>query len=147
MWTKSFVLAAAFVVSQTAFCETRWCSITGRQEAGMIVYPPIARAAHIEGTVIGRLQFSTDGKVQNFESVSGPIMLTRVVSDRVKSWIVKTDAKGSELCQSLFVVNFEIGSATSGEPFHPNNYPGIFEMSIRVEPVVLYSLPSVASTR
>jgi hypothetical protein len=137
----SFAIAMTFHVCRA---ETRWCSLTGKAGSDTLLYPPIARAAHISGTVIGRLHFSTSGKVEEFEVISGPIMLSRAVADQVKSWTVQTDSKGEQPCQSLFAVNFTIGDEA---PIPSDSRPSLFRVSVHAEQLVLTSTPSVASTR
>ena len=147
MWIKGLFATVAFGLCQLAAAQTRWCSITGKAKTDTIFYPPIARAAHITGTVIGRLQFSPDGKVKNFEVVSGPVMLTTAVTNQVKSWALRTDAEGEEPCQSLFIVDFRIGDSDIDQKPVQANRASMFQVSVRAQPLILYSLPSVAAVR
>jgi TonB family protein len=62
------------------------CGITGIAETSQLVYPPIARAAHISGTVILLVRFGQDGIVTNGTVVSGPPMLRGSALDFVKRW-------------------------------------------------------------
>jgi protein TonB len=50
------------------------------------VYPPIAKTAHISGTVILHAIISKDGNVEQLEYVSGPPLLMRAAMDAVKQW-------------------------------------------------------------
>jgi protein TonB len=49
-------------------------------------YPPIAVAAHIEGTVILQATISTSGTIENLHVVSGPAMLQQAALDAVSNW-------------------------------------------------------------
>jgi TonB family protein len=49
-------------------------------------YPPIARAAHVEGEVSISFEVSPIGKVERLSFGSGPEMLRRTVSDTVTKW-------------------------------------------------------------
>lgn len=51
-----------------------------------IPYPPIARAAHVQGAVVIDFAIDSDGRVVTPRVVSGPEMLRGVVLDVVKSW-------------------------------------------------------------
>ncbi len=53
------------------------------------VYPPIARAAHISGTVILQITVSPAGKVISLKTVSGPPMLVGAAQDSVRKWTYK----------------------------------------------------------
>lgn len=50
------------------------------------VYPPIAKAAGIEGTVVLRAMISRSGDVENLEAVSGPPLLARAAIQAVEQW-------------------------------------------------------------
>jgi periplasmic protein TonB len=50
------------------------------------IYPPIAKTAHISGTVILHAIISKDGNVEQLEYVSGPPLLMRAATDAVKQW-------------------------------------------------------------
>ena len=50
------------------------------------MYPPIAVAARIEGTVILQATISTSGTIENLHVVSGPQMLQQAAMDAVRNW-------------------------------------------------------------
>lgn len=50
------------------------------------VYPAIAKAARIEGTVVLRAIISRDGSIQNLQVVSGPPLLAPAAVDAVRQW-------------------------------------------------------------
>ena len=52
----------------------------------MPVYPPIAKTAHISGTVILHAVIGKDGTVQDLQYVSGPPLLMKNAMDAVKQW-------------------------------------------------------------
>ena len=52
-------------------------------------YPPLARNAHLQGTVILHVLLGTDGKVQQIQVVSGHPVLTQAAIDAVKKWRYK----------------------------------------------------------
>ena len=49
-------------------------------------YPPIARAAHVYGTVVLQAHIGTDGRVSSLYVVSGPAMLQQAALDAVWNW-------------------------------------------------------------
>jgi len=55
-------------------------------EKTMPVYPPIAKAARVSGTVILQVTIGTEGEVENLHVVSGPAMLQQAALDAVKTW-------------------------------------------------------------
>jgi protein TonB len=50
------------------------------------VYPPLAKAAHVSGTVVIQATISKNGGVGNLRVVSGPAMLRQAALDAVKNW-------------------------------------------------------------
>jgi hypothetical protein len=123
------VLCALWVLSVLPWCcsaETRWCSILAKDgSAGKtgdsakvagykLLYPPIARAARLRGVVISRIIYRPSGQVVGVETISGPPMLTYTVERQVKDWTIRTDATGTENCQSLLIAEFTMGDDPVG---------------------------------
>lgn len=50
------------------------------------VYPPIAKSAHVSGTVVLQATISKNGSVENLHVVNGPVMLRQSAQDAVKTW-------------------------------------------------------------
>lgn len=50
------------------------------------VYPPNAKAAHVQGTVVFDLRIGTSGKIESMNVVSGPPMLQQAAIDCLKQW-------------------------------------------------------------
>jgi len=64
------------------------------QQANLItkappVYPPLAKAAHVEGTVRFEVTIGGDGIVQNVQLVSGPPLLLQAALEGVQQWVYK----------------------------------------------------------
>jgi protein TonB len=53
------------------------------------LYPPIARAAHVSGTVVLHAIIGKDGTIQNLSVISGPPMLVGAATDAVRQWRYK----------------------------------------------------------
>ena len=50
------------------------------------IYPPIAKAARVSGTVVLQATISKTGTITNLRVVSGPAMLQQAALDAVKTW-------------------------------------------------------------
>jgi periplasmic protein TonB len=50
------------------------------------VYPPIAKAARVSGTVVLQAMISKSGTIENLRVISGPAMLQSAAMDAVRSW-------------------------------------------------------------
>ncbi len=107
---RKFALLALGYVAFVSICsaEPRWCTVTGFTDRENPIYPPIAKAAKVEGTVLAHIIYGTTGKVENVEIVFGPPMLLRAVNNALMKWKVKTDAIGDAPCQTLVIVDFKI---------------------------------------
>jgi protein TonB len=53
------------------------------------VYPPIARSAAVQGTVVLQAVISKAGTIENVHVISGPAMLQQAAVDAVKTWRYK----------------------------------------------------------
>jgi protein TonB len=49
-------------------------------------YPPIAKQAHVSGTVVIQATISKNGAIENPRVISGPTMLRQSAVDAVKTW-------------------------------------------------------------
>jgi protein TonB len=50
------------------------------------VYPPIAKAARVSGTVVIQATISKQGTIENLKVISGPAMLQQSALDAVRTW-------------------------------------------------------------
>ena len=50
------------------------------------VYPPIAKAARVSGTVVLQATISKAGTIEGLHVISGPAMLQQAAMDAVKTW-------------------------------------------------------------
>ena len=79
------------------------------------VYPPLARLAHIEGTVILHAIIAEDGTVESLEAISGPRLLQGAAADGVKQWVYKpylVDGKPRKV-DTKITVNFRLNKAAT----------------------------------
>jgi hypothetical protein len=72
-----------------------------------IVYPPIARVAHITGKVVVTFSIDSDGHTTSVQSQAGPDMLRAVMENRIKAWQFKTPLPIG--AQDSFVGKFTFG--------------------------------------
>jgi periplasmic protein TonB len=93
-------------------------SISNGVAAGMLlapirpVYPAIARAAHVEGTVVVEAIISRAGTIESLNVVSGPEMLRRAAIDAIQAVHYRPYRLNSEPIdvQTTITVNFRLGS-------------------------------------
>jgi TonB family protein len=57
------------------------------------IFPPIAQAAHVVGTVVLQIEINPDGSVGKVKIISGPPMLRQASVDAVKQWHYKPFAE------------------------------------------------------
>ncbi|HWA93397.1 MAG TPA: hypothetical protein VG844_02260 [Terracidiphilus sp.] len=88
--------------------KERWCSVSGQGTKVTLVYPPIAKAARVQGVVLAHVIYEPNGRVIRIEPISGPAMLTNSIKRQVIAWTLNTDSKGDEPCMSLLIANFRL---------------------------------------
>jgi periplasmic protein TonB len=73
-------------------------------------YPPLARSARIQGTVVLQAEISKDGTIQNLQLISGHPMLAPAAIEAVKQWRYKPYLLNGEpvAVETQVVVNFSL---------------------------------------
>ena len=105
------------VVTRAAPKPTGPQRVSGGVIAGMAisqpqpVYPPIAKAAHVQGTVILHAVISKTGTIEKLTPVSGPQMLQGAAMDAVSRWKYKPYILNGEPVEvdTTINVNFTFG--------------------------------------
>jgi protein TonB len=70
-------------------------AISGGIMQGMLLlktvpqYPPIAKAARVQGTVVLQATISKTGSIENLKVIQGPAMLQQAALDAVRTWRYK----------------------------------------------------------
>jgi hypothetical protein len=142
---SAFILFVMALLASACRAEARWCDVLGHGNGDKILYPPIARAASISGPVLLRITYTPQGDVKGLVNISGPKLLATPVATQLKTWRLKTNAVGDELCQSLAIIDFRIASPASSPVSPPQPVSGsIFCMSVAAEPLVLYTISDPA---
>ena len=74
------------------------------------VYPPLARQARIQGSVVLQAEISKEGTIQNLQLISGHAMLAPAAIDAVKQWRYKPYLLNGEpvAVETQVVVNFSL---------------------------------------
>ncbi len=121
--------------------EARWCDIVGHGDNDKLIYPPIARAAHVSGTVLLRVTYTQQGQPTDVAYVSGPRLLARYAGEQLKTWHLTTTASGAGLCQSLAILDFRFVSGNPSPTRLPEPESGsIFRISVEATaPIVEYA--------
>jgi protein TonB len=75
------------------------------------VYPPLARAARVEGTVVLHATISKAGVIENLNVISGPATLRQAALDAVKTWRYRPYLLNNEPVEVETTVNviFQMG--------------------------------------
>jgi len=73
-------------------------------------YPPIARAARVEGTVVLAAVIARDGSIENLRALSGPAMLVGAAVDAVSQWHYRPYRLGDQPVEveTQITVNFRL---------------------------------------
>jgi TonB family protein len=84
------------------------------------VYPPIAKAAHVQGTVVLQAVIGKDGQIRELHVISGPAMLQQAAMDAVKAWVYRPYMLNGKPVEVLTTVNVIF---TLGDKPQPNQPP------------------------
>jgi protein TonB len=68
-------------------------------------YPPIAKAARVQGTVVLQATISKTGSIENLKVVQGPAMLQQAALDAVRTWRYKPYLLNNEPVEVETTVN------------------------------------------
>jgi TonB family protein len=73
-------------------------------------YPPLARQAWVQGTVVLRAMISRDGKIEHLQVISGPALLVKSAMDAVVQWRYRPYYLNNELVEveTQVTVNFTL---------------------------------------
>jgi hypothetical protein len=98
---------------------------------GELVYPPIARAAHVSGPVIALVSFTAQGSVAAVHVISGPAMLRGAATAFLNTWTVN-EFTGPREC--AITIQFELRVQGCDQPIS----------KIGQDPVMLVDLQHVS---
>jgi hypothetical protein len=73
-------------LSHIGIAQQETCGLRKMTETTTPIYPPIAKAAHVEGDVVMLINFKTSGGVEKIDVVSGPEMLRIAATNYVQGW-------------------------------------------------------------
>jgi TonB family protein len=100
MWTIRPPLLLALGATTFGICQAQTVAPDSLPE---LKYPPIARAAHIEGDVVVSFRQAAEGRTVDVTPVSGHPMLQGIAVENVKAWQLKPKA---ELAGPAYRVTF-----------------------------------------
>jgi TonB family protein len=87
------------------------------------IYPPLARQARIQSTVVLRAQISKEGSIEQLTLVSGHPMLVQAAIDAVKQWKYKPYVLNSEPVEVETEIRVNFTLSPSGPPPSGNTAP------------------------
>ena len=71
------------------------------QEFSLPPYPPLARVAHVEGTVVFKVEIDPNGSTTNFTLVSGQPLLIGSVQQAVSTWKFPKESAGQQIEETI----------------------------------------------
>jgi protein TonB len=69
------------------------------------VYPPLAKAARVQGTVKFEATIGKDGTIQNLHLISGPPLLVQAAQQAVAQWQYKPTLLNGEPVEVLTTID------------------------------------------
>ena len=89
LWTR--VPLALFVLSSVCYGQT-----VIPDHLPELKYPPIARVAHVQGSVVVSFRQTPEGGTTDVRAISGPPMLQGIAVENVKAWHFATTGEAAE---------------------------------------------------
>jgi hypothetical protein len=133
-----FVCAALiFGLTTRSDAQGAYCGATIQHSTNKLLYPPIARAAHIAGTIVLVVAFNHDGSVSTVRPIAGPELL-RITALNYAKGLSAEPSSGSRECP--FVVDFNFNNCDKAQAPRSNG------ASVCTEPLVI-SDPAFTITR
>jgi len=71
------------------------------EQGSTLVYPAIARLAHVEGKVVMEFDVASEGETTNIKTISGEPMLVNAALHAVSEWKYPKDAMGQHITASI----------------------------------------------
>ncbi len=69
------------------------------------VYPPLAKAARVQGTVKFEAKIAKDGTIQNLHLISGPPLLVQAAMQAVQQWQYKPTLLNGEPVEVITTID------------------------------------------
>lgn len=122
------MLVFMFVATQSVQGQTQGAPVSQDVMQGHLfktvapVYPPLARAARVQGTVVLAVLIGKDGSIESLTLVSGHPMLVPAAIDAVKQWKYKPYLLNGKAvkAETEVSVNFELsGGVTQSKEIKP----------------------------
>jgi len=131
---KTLLLLLSFSV--TCLAQQSLCGLTSIKETAPLLYPPIAKAAHVEGMVILLVVFKRSGEVDDVEVLSGPKLL-QIPASLYGKGLRANEYGGPRTCP--MVVNYVIQKDEAAlRPIERND---IQHVTIYAKPLVISDPP------
>jgi hypothetical protein len=83
---QRFALIAAALIALPVQGQQSSCGLTAMTESIAPLFPAIAKAAHVQGTVVLLVNFSRSGEADSVTVVAGPEMLRKSAVEFVHGW-------------------------------------------------------------
>jgi hypothetical protein len=99
------LLCASLFLASSCLAQQEPCGLSTMAETTPPVYPPIAKAAHVEGSVVMLVNFQTSGEVGKIDVISGAKMLQSAATSYVQGWRAN-EYTGPRICP--IVVSFRL---------------------------------------
>ncbi|WP_058187874.1 energy transducer TonB [Terracidiphilus gabretensis] len=112
VFAASFIATMTFIAGAQDFLTVDESAIRHHaQQQASPVYPPIAKAAQVQGTVVLSVKIDASGRVESVQAQSGPPMLRQAAIDAFRQWTFQPfekDGKAVKATGSISIA-FDLG--------------------------------------
>lgn len=93
-------------------CTNDTCPSNDIVSTSKLIYPAMARAAHVSGDTSIMVIFDKSGKVAAFDQWNGPAMLRQNTEDFIKTWKRKPLPSYMDSCRTAVMIEYRLTPAT-----------------------------------
>ena len=112
-YARTSIIFLCVAISAIASAGEPMVLVSSRDPSNTLVYAPIAVAAQVQGEASARIIYRPNGRVEKgSEPFSGVPMLLIPLTEQLPNWIVRSNANGGELCQTIVIATFTLGKPT-----------------------------------
>jgi hypothetical protein len=114
------VLLCSAIALPLAHAQSAPCGISSIQTVPPVLYPPVGKAARVQGTVIIMANFAPSGAVTATSVLRGPELLRKPATEAIRTWTANSYSGPREcplvIAFELILPKVECDSTTTPEP-------------------------------
>jgi len=101
---KTVALALGFLLASGAMARAQGADGVCVKHISVPTYPPLARAAGVQGTVQVDVSTGSDGKVRSAKASGGRELINKAAEENMREWIFCSSAQGNYSTKYVYLI-------------------------------------------